>query len=209
MRTVRRAVDEASLTRFTESFPPASVPVDTNPGNTCSSNPALAWCYQYTNNQGTSRYHADNAPPSTGGSLEAESSAVANAHLAGYREHFLPATIGPGRQIRARLWYKKTRGHAQTQLMDMFVELIATDGTVPVQWPVDAQQIRTVNWTSMVTPTYTVLPGITIDRIRLSFDIQNRASGGGAASPSYVWFDDVQLEEPAGILALSWQELIN
>jgi hypothetical protein len=108
----------------------------------------------------------------------------------------------------ARLWYKKTRGHAQTQRMDMSIQLIATDGSIAATLWSDAA-IQNVNWTSAVSGVFTVPAGTTIDRIRLTFDIQNRASGGGSTSPSYVWFDDVQLEEPAGTLALSWQEVIN
>ena len=206
-RTVRASIGSGSTTLFSEPFPAGSVPLDTNPGNRCSVVPALSWCFQYTNTLGVSQYHADNAPGSLGGSLEAETDAVANAHLAGYRQKALPAPLTAGRQVIAGLWYKKTRGHAQTQRIDMAVVLLATDGTAYQLW--SNPDIVTIGWTQVITPLFTVPAGKTIDRIRLAFDIQNRASGGGSTNQSYIWLDEVVLTNSGGTILLSWMEAVN
>lgn len=185
-----------AATILNEPFPVGSIPSDAAPGNGCAVSPALSWCYSYTNTQGVSQYHADNAPSSTGGSLEAETQAVANSHFTGYRQRILSTTITQGTQVTLNHWYKKQRGHAQTQLMNTAVYLVATDNTPYQLWVHNS--ISNVGWTQINTP-FTVPAGKTIDRIRLSFDIQNRVSGSGSTNPSYIWFDSVSLTTTGSI----------
>ncbi len=210
VRIVRSSIGNGSTTVFSEDFPAAaSVPADTAPPtNSCATSPALAWCFSYTNNQGRSLYDAaNNAPASAGGSLEAWSNGTAGARIAGYRQRYLPITLSAGSPVLLSLWYKKTRGHSQTFRIDMSVNLVATDGTSYQLWL--NSPIVDVPWTQAVAPVFTVPVGKTIDRIRLSFDIQNRPSGGGSTSPSYVWFDGISLANPGGASLLSWQEVVN
>lgn len=188
--TAERNITAVVMRGLNEQFPAGSIPSDAAPGNDCAVSPVLSWCYSYTNIQGVSQYHADNAPSSTVGSLEAETQAVANAHFAGYRQRTLSTMITQGTQVTLNHWYKKLRGHAQAQLMNMAVYLVATDNTPYQLWVHNT--ISNVGWTQVNTP-FTVPAGKTIDRIRLSFDIQNRASGGGSTNPSYIWFDNVSL----------------
>ena len=192
--------------QFNEPFPDLNNWLTTGPnGDTfyigCSLN-GLHTTVPYT--QGSAFVDAtENAPGSTGGAFRAQVVAGKNREeLGGYNERTLTDPLLSGQSISLNFWYKKILGVPTPLDMMMAIDLVATDGTVYRPW--SDCTVGDVAWTSLSVP-WTVPAGMTIDRIRLSYYIQN-ANGkkkdtiGAAASEL---FDQIVLFSP-----INWQDVV-
>lgn len=130
------------------------------------------------------------------------------ADYAGYRETGTapPAiTLNEGDTINLDLEYKKrwTGGGANPSSMDMALELVSTTGTSYVIWS-ENTIFNNNNWLTAPTTSWTVPTGVTINRIRLSFDLQRNGNG----RRPQVLFRNIIINSAGGGGAsiVSWQE---
>lgn len=152
----------------------------------------------------------ENAPGSSGGAFRAEVTAGRRGEeLGGYYERTLSTRFTRGDDITLDFWYKKVMGSPTPSNMMMAIDLVATNDTVYRVW--SDCTANNIGWTA-ASVTWTVPNGRTIDRIRLSYDIQNRnggggggrgrgrgrGGGGGRTAASAELFDQIVLTGPGG-----------
>jgi hypothetical protein len=191
---------------LSEPFPNGSVPSDAAGGNDCAVSPALAWCYNYQNNGGTSLYDAAASVNVDGtGSLRAESSLGRNNRLRGYRQRTLGASIAAGTAVTLQMAYKKN--YAVVPSSHAFeVQLVYSTGATvtPAGWG-HALASNANIWTVLAPAAFTVPAGRTVTAVRIYFDLRNPNNNG---AQTQVWFDEVRITTPGGATVLSWQELV-
>ena len=151
--------------------------------------------------QGTVAYDAaDSAPGSSGGAFRAEVTAGNSLEqLGGYNQRTLSYHLAGGQSITLDFWYKKVLGTPTPNAMMMALDLVASDNTVYRPW--SDCTVGSSAWTFASVP-WTVPAGKTIDRIRLSYYLQN-GNGSGPVAASAELFDQLVLYSP-----VSWQEAI-
>ncbi len=156
------------------------------------------------NNQGTNKIAE--------GGLRAKTDNSKGAIYNGYRETgTAPPVINlsAGQSINLDLEYnKRFNGGGGTPLkMDMAVELVDTTGTSHVVWS-ENNIIASTGWVVAPTTSWTVPAGVTINRIRLSFNLQRNGKGKNIR----VIFRNIAISSAAGGGGgggiLSWQEMI-
>ncbi len=144
------------------------------------------------------------------GGLRFRTANLKDAVYAGYRETGTAPpliTLNEGESFNLDLDYKKRwagNGAIPTS-MDMAVELVSTTGTNYVIWS-ENTLFSNNNWITAPTTTWTVPAGVTINRIRLSF---NLARNGNGRRPS-VFFRTIVFTSSSGsgTSTISWQEII-
>jgi len=120
---------------------------------------------------------SDNAPSSSGGAFRAQVVAGnKKEELGGYRERNLTTHLASRDKITLDFWYKKVRGRPTPGNMMMAIDLVATNDSVYRLWSDCAT--NNINWTA-ASVAWTVPNGRIIDRIRLSYYIQNGNGRGG------------------------------
>lgn len=153
-----------------------------------------------TNNQGTLSV--------VSGGLRFRTDNTNGADYSGYRETGTAPpliTLNQGDTINLDLEYKKrwTGGGANPSAMDMAVELVSTTGTSYVIWS-ENTIFNNNSWLTALTTNWTVPPGVTINRIRLSFDLQRNGNG----RRPQVFFRNILITSAggSGSSIVSWQE---
>lgn len=152
------------------------------------------------NTQGTISLDADTAPGSPGGSFEAEI-ITKNVRRTGYRQQTLSPSIAANTPIVFSLEYKKIRGSRRPDVMMAALDLVSTGNDVNRIWS-DCDRNSTVGgWVSVPNTAFTIPAGQTIDRIRISYDLDNPKNGADVT----LRIDDIILSLPGGTI-LSWRE---
>jgi hypothetical protein len=206
-RAVRATLDQNGGAMLSEPFLNGSVPSDAAAGNDCAVSPALAWCYNYQNNGGTSLYDAAASVNVDGtGSLRAQSNLGRNNRLRGYRQRPLGASIAAGTAVTLQMAYKKNYAAALPSSHVFEVQLVYSTGATvtPAGWGHAAASNANI-WTALAPAAFTVPAGRTVTAVRIYFDLRNPNSNG---AQTQVWFDEVRLTTPGGATVLSWQELV-
>lgn len=119
--------------------------------------------------------------------------------LAGYNEYTFGSAIPSNTPVSLDFWYQKYRGKPSADILNMAVDLVATDGALFRLW--SECQPRTLSWQAATTIDWQVPAGVTIDRIRLAYDIQNQVTtAGGPKVGASVSFDEISMTSVAGII---------
>jgi len=151
-----------------------------------------------------------------GGGLRIRTDNVNGATYSGYLETGTAPplfTLTAGQTIQVDLEYKKrwSGGGANPSSMDMAIEMVDTTGTyvsTPAVWS-ETTIFNNNSWLTAPTISWTVPSGITINRVRLSF---NLARSGNGRRPQ-VFFRNITISSSGGSGAsgasiASWQEVI-
>jgi len=118
-------------------------------------------------------------------------------------------SLSAGQTVQIDLEYKKritgAGGGANPVSMDMAVELVSTTNISHTVWSEDTI-FNNNSWLVAPTTNWTVPGGVTIDRIRLTFDLQRNGNG----RRPWVFFRDLEISTTSGggISITSWQENI-
>ena len=149
-----------------------------------------------------------------GGGLRIRTGNVNGATYSGYLETGTAPpliTLTAGQTIQVDLEYKKrwSGGGANPSSMDMAIEMVDTTGTyvsTPAVWS-ETTIFNNNSWLAAPTVNWTVPSGITINRVRLSF---NLARSGNGRRPE-VFFRNITISSASGgggTTIVSWQEVI-
>ncbi len=137
---------------------------------------------------------------------------INKAKYKGYRETSAASpliTLNSGESIDLAFEYKKVwiTGTPDTDLpkkMNVDVEMVDTTGTSYVVWS-ENNEFNNPSWLTAATINWTVPGGVTINRIRLSFDLQRSKRG----YISEVSFKNITITSASGSSSiLSWHEII-
>jgi Tfp pilus assembly protein PilX len=145
-----------------------------------------------------------------GGGIRIRTDNTNNAAYTGYLETGTsPALISlsAGQTIQIDLEYKKrwSGGGANPASMDMALELVDTTGANYGPFWFENTPFSNNTWLTAPTANWTVPGGVTINRIRLTFDLQRDGNG----RRPQVFFRNITISSASGGTSmLSWQENI-
>jgi len=145
-----------------------------------------------------------------GGGIRIRTDNTNNAAYTGYLETGTsPALISlsAGQTIQIDLEYKKrwSGGGGNPASMDMGLELVDTTGVNYGPFWSENTPFSNNTWLTAPTTNWTVPGGVTIDRIRLTFDLQRDGNG----RRPQVFFRNITISSASGGTSmLSWQENI-
>lgn len=139
---------------------------------------------------------------------------IKKARYKGYRETSAASpliTLNAGESVNIDLQYKKTwitgtPDSNEPQKMNVDLELISTTGTSYTIWS-ENNEFNNPNWLTAPTINWTVPGGVTINRIRLSFNLQRKKRG---YIPE-VFFREITITSTGiggGANIISWKENI-
>lgn len=203
-RTVRAEVSAGTL--LNELFPAGSIPSDAVPGNGCTVNPTLPWCFNYQRIEGSSLYDTVTATPDGTGSLLARTNVGSRTRFRGYRQWTFATPITAGTTVSLQMQYKKFYRTARPQSQVFEIRLVYSTGTTvtPLGWG-DATQSNANTWIALAPPAFTVPAGQTVTAVQIYFNLRNANNWG---AQTFIWFDEVRLTTSGGVTLLSWQEVV-
>ncbi len=189
---------DGNVSRTIEAVVDLGGPLPSEPMNSLANWPTEV----IINNQGNNQIAA--------GGFRARTDNGNGATYTGYRETGTASpliTLNGGQTINLDLEYKKrwTGNGANPSSMDMALELVSTSGTSYVIWS-ENNIFSNNTWLAAPTTSWTVPAGVTINRIRLSF---NLAKNGNGRRP-WVLFRNITFTSAGGggTSIVSWQEVI-